>query len=202
MSWKEAWSRVIFSDEKKFNLDGPDGWAYYWHDLRKDKLVFSKRNFGGGSMMIWVGLSRDFKAQLYVLDGNLDSTKYIALLDTAMLPLNALICANYPAGAIFQQDNARAHTARATSEWLEHHHIQKLDWVSRSPDLNIMENVFGILCREVYRDSKHYDTVGELRDAVVLAWEHLTPETIGNLVDSMAERIFDLISKHGAYTHY
>ena len=56
-NWIEEWKKVIFSDEKKFNLDGPDGFAYYWHDLRKDKLIFSKRQNGGGSVMVWGGFS-------------------------------------------------------------------------------------------------------------------------------------------------
>ena len=37
-------------------VDGPDGFDYYWHDLRKEKLIFSKRQQGGGGVMIW-GLS-------------------------------------------------------------------------------------------------------------------------------------------------
>ena len=49
---KEKWETVVFSDEKKFNLDGPDGSQSYWDDLRKEKQLFSKRLFGGGSVMV------------------------------------------------------------------------------------------------------------------------------------------------------
>lgn len=56
LSWRSEWTNVIFSDEKKFNLDGPDGFAYYWHDLRSEPQYFSKRNFGGGNVMIWAAI--------------------------------------------------------------------------------------------------------------------------------------------------
>ena len=49
----DTWARTFFSDEKKWNLDGPDGLKYYWHCLRNDpKVAFSRQN-GGGSVMVW-----------------------------------------------------------------------------------------------------------------------------------------------------
>ncbi|KHJ99009.1 hypothetical protein OESDEN_00999 [Oesophagostomum dentatum] len=51
------WNKIVFSDEKKFNLNGPDGNLFYWRDLRKEPLRFSKRNFGGGSLMVWAAFS-------------------------------------------------------------------------------------------------------------------------------------------------
>ena len=73
MDGSKRWGRTIFSDEKRFNLDGPDGYSHYWHDLRKEKLTFSKRQHGGGSLMIWLAVSKRKKSGLYVIDGNLNA---------------------------------------------------------------------------------------------------------------------------------
>lgn len=44
--------QIIFSGEKKFNLDELDGFAYYWWDLKKEQGYFSEKNFEGCSLII------------------------------------------------------------------------------------------------------------------------------------------------------
>ena len=53
MSWKLEYERVIFSNEKKIDLDAPDLFFNYWHNLLKDAETFSKRQQAGGSLTVW-----------------------------------------------------------------------------------------------------------------------------------------------------
>ena len=43
---EKKWKNVMFSDEKKWYPDGPDGYSNYWYDINKKKEIFSKRPFG------------------------------------------------------------------------------------------------------------------------------------------------------------
>uniref|UniRef100_A0A914DAL4 Transposase Tc1-like domain-containing protein n=1 Tax=Acrobeloides nanus TaxID=290746 RepID=A0A914DAL4_9BILA len=53
---KEDWSRILWSDETKFNLFNPDGGHLIRRPIRmryKSRYVRSTVKFGGGSLMAW-----------------------------------------------------------------------------------------------------------------------------------------------------
>ena len=198
-SWNKEWSRVIFSDEKKFNLDGPDGFRYYWHDLRKEKLVLSKRAQGGGSVMVWGAFSSQFKSELAIVSGRLDSTKYQALLSNHLLPfLRTMELEN----AFFQQDNAPCHRSLCTKAWFRRHGINLLEWPSLSPDLNPIENLWGILARAIYSNGRQFSTVTELKTAIITEWNGVDSTVLKKLSESMKKRMFELAKNRGGIIQY
>ena len=108
MSYGDKWQNVIFSDEKKFNLDGPDGYKYYWHDLRTEHKFYSKRAFGGGSLMVWAAIGWTGRSELVFISGRQNSIKYRDMLSKYLLPFTQRIT-----GPVweFQQDNCRIHVS-------------------------------------------------------------------------------------------
>ena len=74
------WAFVVFSDEKKWNLDGPNGMRYRWVDTRRPEQVNLRRHSGGGSVMIWTGFAGDHKTEIKFLSKHVDAREYRATL--------------------------------------------------------------------------------------------------------------------------
>lgn len=199
MDLGESWKRVIFSDEKKFNLDGPDGFSYYWHGLGANSPLLSQRTFGGGSLMAWAGFNFSGKTEIVFIDGSINSSKYQSVLGRYLLPF---MDSQMHRDCIFQQDNARPHTAKATKEWIEREGIVCLDWPAYSPDLNPIENLWGILVRGVFSNGRQFDEIEELKKAILEAWDSIEPSILQNLILSMKQRMFSVMVNQGAHTDY
>ncbi|CAO4381249.1 unnamed protein product [Caenorhabditis nigoni] len=189
---------VVFSDEKKWNLDGPDGYRSYWRDLRKDPRMFSRRNFGGGSLMVWGAFCDGRKLDLQFITTRETSDSYQKTLQIAVVPFFR----NRRRSHIFQQDNAPIHKSNSTLAWLAAKGIKDMKWPACSPDLNPIENLWGILARRVYKNGRQFNSIQELKDAVQEEWDRVTSVELQNLVASMPNRVCEVIKKDGGETSY
>jgi len=189
------WSKIIWSDEKRFNLDGPDGIHYYWHDLRTEPEYLSKRSFGGGSVMLWAAFEGNQLLQLYFMDSAYNSKDYTNMLEYSLLPyLNP--------DDVFMQDNASIHNSKHTNNWLKVNKVPQLKFPAHSPDLNPIENVWGILTRAVFANGRQFKKKEELKIAIQDAWNSILESTLENLIESMPDRIISVIAKNGGLIEY
>lgn len=188
---------VIWSDEKRFALDSPDSYQHYWADLRADAPIMSRRQNGGGGVTVWGFFSARGKFNIMVVKGNLNAEKYIGLIDACQKPY---IERYHPAGAVLQQDNASAHAAHSTRMYLFDNDIDVMDWPSRSPDLNPVENAWVQLARIVYGKCTQYDSKEQLCAAIKEAAKQLDVDCLSTLVRSVKKRAMKLLERGGRHT--
>ncbi|GFY21317.1 transposable element Tcb2 transposase [Trichonephila clavipes] len=94
-------------------------------------------------------------------------------------------------GKIFQQNNARPHTARVAQGFLRH--FQTLPWPARSLDLSPVEHMWDQLKRQM--PSCHF--VHDLELAVQDLWAHLPQDNIRCLINSMKDSVAACIAAGG-----
>ncbi|KFM58275.1 Transposable element Tc3 transposase, partial [Stegodyphus mimosarum] len=195
MHWTDEWLSVVFSDEKKFNLDGPDGWAYYWHDIRQEPQTFFSRQQGGGSVMVWAAFLFNGTTDIAFLEGRLCSEDYQKMLEMHLLPFGELLGGDQ---WIYQQDDCSVHVSNSTKEWFRRNQVTVMDWPALSPDLNPMENFWGILARDAYAKGRQFSTIHDLKLQIERSWFSPKPELLQTLVISMKDRVFNVITKNGS----
>ncbi len=72
----------------------------------------------------------------------------------------------------------------------------------RNTDLNPIENVWGCIARDVYRNGTQYDFVEDLKHAIKKSVKNMSTNFLRNLVLSVRKRAMAVLEKQGRYTGY
>ena len=148
--------------------------------------------------MVWGGITFSSKSPLHVVNGNLNGEQYISqIIDPYILPF-----LNDNEGTIFQQDNAKPHTARITVEHLNDNNIQPLSWPAKSADLNPIEHIWDALDRSIGNRAVQPKNLADLRNALVEEWNNFPQYKIRKLIASMRRRCQAVIDARGGHTRY
>ena len=206
---KTDMKHVLFTDESRATLDGPDGWSRGWvirGDQCPTKLI--RRQQGGGGDMLWAGIVGDelvgpFRVQegvkltLHTYCQFLKSflEPYICWLED--VPLSRL------RNLIYMHDNAPSHmhAAKATTQHLESIGFKNktmMIWPPNPPDLNPIGNLWSIVKQRVNAVGKQYSSKDALWEAIKQAADSIPRSLIRKLTESVNERLFDIIRLNGS----
>ncbi|GFX14597.1 DDE_3 domain-containing protein [Trichonephila clavipes] len=140
--------------------------------------------------MVWGAIAYESRSTLIVMRGTLTGQRFV---DDILRPHAGHFLNGLP-GAIFQQDNARPHTAKVAQGFLRH--FQTLPWTT--PDLSLVVHVWDKLKRQM--PSCH--SVNDLELAVQDLWAHLPQDNVRCLINSMPDRVAACIAAGGGPTRY
>lgn len=209
MEWAEKYMKinmnhVLFTDETRATLDGPDGWSKGWVLSGSERHQRLRRQQQGGGVMIWAGIIGDrLVGPVRVPDGvKITSTSYCDMLKEVLEPWLDDIPLSLLQNLIFMHDNAPSHSARSTTVFLDSLGFQGeklMAWPPCSPDLNPIENFWSLLKGEIYAGGRQYTSKSALWDAVAASARAILPSTIKKLTSSMDSRIIEVIKRHGGH---
>lgn len=145
--------------------------------------------------MIWGAFVGNQLFDLVIVEATMNSAKYKEMLDKSLRPF-------FRRGWTFMHDGAMIHQSRETKEWLKSNKIPALEWPANSPDLNPIENLWGMLTRAVFANGRQFKTKEELKTEIFKQWALIKPKELMKLVKSMTDRIVEVIAKHGGNTRY
>jgi hypothetical protein len=207
INMKVNFQSVLFTDECRATLDGPDGWRRGWYYKEGPRPHRIRRQQGGGGVMFWAAIiGNKLVGPFRVADGvKMTAKLYIDFIKEHLVPWHKKQNLSFRKKMVFMHDNAPSHAARITTEYLQSVFARQgkiMQWPACSPDLNPIENLWSILKRKIYLCGRQYTSKDDLWNAIMTAANEISSEVIENLTSSMDKRLFSLVNKNGSYIQY
>ncbi|GFV10438.1 transposable element Tc1 transposase [Trichonephila clavipes] len=166
----QQWQQVIWSDESTFTLFQTTGRVYVW---RTPKEAFAPECI-------------------------VPTVKH----GGGSLMVHPFVQTSFPGECpLYQDDNAPTHTAKIVQEWFAEleGEVSHLDWPPQSPDLNIIEHLWGYLESKLRArfPPPSPTTTSALETAFHEEWLHISLQVVHDLYASIPRRIQSVIQSRG-----
>ncbi|UYV66514.1 hypothetical protein LAZ67_4001938 [Cordylochernes scorpioides] len=146
-TWMTEWHRVVFSYESRFCLSSDSRRVRVWRrrgERSNPAAIVERPTVRQRGIMVWGAIAYDSRSPLLRIQGTMTAQRYV---DDVLRPVTLPYLQGVP-NALYQQDNARPHTARISQQALQD--LQMLPWPPYSPDLSPIEHVWDIIRRRLH----------------------------------------------------
>lgn len=148
--------------------------------------------------MVWRCMAASGVGKLVFIDGKMDRFAYKNII-AQNLPLSKDIL-GLEDNFIFQQDNDPKHKSAYVTDYFEKTGINILKWLSQSPDLNPIENLWDHVKRAVRNAAPK--TIHELKEIIPQIWSQITPYYCKKLVYTIPKRVEEVKRAKGRNTSF
>ncbi|KAJ6231968.1 transposable element-related [Anaeramoeba flamelloides] len=180
------WQKVVFSDETWFYLEGSCGKIWrQWGEL--EDSVFENLSKFSPKVMFFGGIAYDWISTLIKCPKRVNAESYRKCLVSKCGLFTGMDNLHGKKNWLLMQDGAPAHTAKTTITYLEKKCNILQNWPANSPDLNPIENLWGIMSRRL--NEIDIKTVKNLEKVVREVWKNIDWLMIENLINSMERRL-------------
>ncbi|UYV64615.1 hypothetical protein LAZ67_3001324 [Cordylochernes scorpioides] len=193
-TWMTEWHRVVFSDESRFCLSSDSRRVRVWRrrgERSNPAAIVESPTVRQRGIMVWGAIAYDSRSPLLRIQGTMTAQRYVY---DVLRPVTLPYLLGVP-NALYQQDNARPHTARISQQALQD--VQMLPWPPYSPDLSSIEHVWDIIGRRLH-DLPQPRSEDELWQMVEREWRAIPQDAIRTLIDSLPRRVAACIAVRGS----
>ena len=145
--------------------------------------------------MIWGCICYDGVGTLTAVEG-----KYIGILDKNLWP----VVVWYFEGKeyLFMDDNAPVHRAHTVDNYKDQNEVTSMEWPAQSPDLNIIENIWLYMKRELQKSVVNIGAAkNDLLREIESVWRNIELNHIRNY-QSIPDRLDNVVKMKGHLTKY
>ena len=206
----DDWKLVLFADE----ADLFPTYAGKQYLRLKENQSLNDVNIEYGWMQkkitikVWGVISFWGVGPLIRIEGTMKGDKYLKTLREHLEPLlpNLTNLARVETGRnahlVLVDDNAKYYRVKDVLDWRKKMLFPHIEWPSYSPELNLIENVWGVVEDKLYDYKKYLNNPEDVWQKTQQIWHEIEVTYLQNLYKSLPDRIENVLKNKGSPIHY